>query len=230
MAAHGVVVLFALILLCCFWYFRLSDNELIRPGVTRPASPLRNVGRFARSRGCRIAWLIAFGRSCFWTTFFVYAPLLMVVTGKGALAGGLLVSGGNALLFIAILWGRAGKRFGARRVIALAFAATAAALLAAGFCGEQWPLATAGFLLAGAVFAIAIDALGSTVFMRSVHTYERSQMTAVYRTYLDLSELTPPLAYSIVLAFFGLGGVFATLGVFVALCGWATWRFLPRRL
>ena len=154
----------------------------------------------------------------------------MVVTGKGALAGGILVSAGNALLFVAVLWGRAGRRFGARRVIALAFAATAAALLAAGFCGGQWPLATAGFLLVGAGFIIAVDALGSTVFMRAVHAYERPQMTAVYRTYLDLSELTPPLAYSIVLAFFGLGGVFATLGVFVGLCAWATLRFLPRRL
>ena len=33
-----------------------------------------------------------------------------------------------------------------------------------------------------------------------------AQMTAVYRTYLDLSELLPPRVYSIVLAFFGLGG------------------------
>ena len=28
-------------------------------------------------------------------------------------------------------------------------------------------------------------------------------MAAVYRTYLDFSELTPPLVYSVVLAFFG---------------------------
>ncbi|TGV43190.1 hypothetical protein EN803_43210, partial [Mesorhizobium sp. M2D.F.Ca.ET.160.01.1.1] len=30
-------------------------------------------------------------------------------------AGGLLVSAGNALLFMAIFWGRAGRRFGGRR-------------------------------------------------------------------------------------------------------------------
>ena len=48
--------------------------------------------------------------------------------------------------------------------------------------------------------------------MRAVRSYERPQMTAVYRTYLDLSDLLPPLVYSIVLAFFGLGAVFATLG------------------
>src|SRR6185312_4819578 len=33
-AAHGVVAVFALILLALFWHFRLSDNELIRPGKT----------------------------------------------------------------------------------------------------------------------------------------------------------------------------------------------------
>ena len=55
-------------------------------------------------------------------------------------------------------------------------------------------------------------------------------MSAVYRTYLDFSELLPPLVYSVVLAFFGLGAVFATLGVFTALCGWLTWRYLPKSM
>ena len=36
-------------------------------------------------------------------------------------------------------------------------------------------------------------------------------MAAVYRTYLDLSDLLPPLIYAIVLAFFGIGAVFTTL-------------------
>ena len=53
-------------------------------------------------------------------------------------------------------------------------------------------------------------------------------MTAVYRTYLDFSELTPPLVYSVVLAFFGLGAVFATLALFMVVCGLIVWRYLPR--
>jgi len=55
-------------------------------------------------------------------------------------------------------------------------------------------------------------------------------MTAVYRPYLDLSELMPPLVYSIVLIFFGLGGVFATLAILMAVCAVVTWRYLPRRI
>lgn len=230
LAAHGAVCLFSLVLLALFWYFRLGDNKAIRPGRTKPQNPLSNVGHFFAQPRLRLAWLVAFGRSCFWTTFFVYGPLLMVVTGQGDLAGGLIVSGGNALLFAALMWGRVGRRFGARRTIAFAFAAMALTLWAAGYCGEARPLAAAAFLLACTFFCVAIDALGSTVFMRAVHVWERPQMTAVYRTYLDLSELTPPLFYSVMLAFFGLGSVFATLGCLAAFCAFLTWHYLPRRL
>ncbi|MDP3896043.1 MAG: MFS transporter [Mesorhizobium sp.] len=229
-AAHGVVLLFCAILMAVFWYFRMGDNSAIRPGKTKPANPLANIGRFLRQPRLRLAWLIAFGRSCFWTTFFVYGPILMVVSGEGELAGGLLVSAGNALLFTALIWGRAGKRFGARNTMTFAFFAMAAALLAAGYAGEASPRVAGVFLLFSAFFAISLDALGSTAFMRAVRSWERPQMTAVYRTYLDLSELLPPLFYSIVLSFAGLGGVFATLGFFAAVCGYVTWRYLPRRM
>ena len=229
-AAHGVVALFSLLLLALFWYFRLSDNQLIRPGKTRATNPIASVGRFVKQPRLRLAWVIAFGRSCFWTTFFVYAPLLMVVTGEGSLAGGLLVSAGNALLFVAVYWGRAGRKYGARNIMTLAFFAMTATLFAAGFFGERFPLVAGFFLLGSALFAIALDALGSTAFLRAVRAYERPQMSAVYRTYLDLSELLPPLVYSVVLAFFGLGAVFTTLGVFAAFCGWLTWRYLPKSM
>jgi MFS family permease len=229
-AAHGAVAVFAMILLVLFWIYRLGDNPLIAAGRSRAINPFANIGRVVSQPRLRLAWIIAFGRSCFWTTFFVYGPLFMVITGEGELAGGLLVSAGNGLLFMAIFWGRAGRRFGARRTITVAFFAMAAMLFAAGAVGETVPLLTAAFLLGGAFFTIAIDALGSTVFMRAVHPYERAQMAAVYRTYLDFSELTPPMVYSVVLAFFGLGSVFATLGILAAVCGFITWRYVPKAL
>jgi MFS family permease len=229
-AAHGAVAVFALILLALFWYYRLSDNQMIAAGKSRALNPITNIGRFIAQPRLRLAWLIAFGRSCYWTTFFVYGPLFMVIAGEGEVAGGLLISAGNALLFTAIYWGRAGKRFGARVTIAFAFAAMAVTLFAAGWVSTTAPLITGALLLCGALFTIAIDALGSTVFMRSVHPYERSQMAAVYRTYLDFSELTPPMVYSIVLAFFGLGSVFVTLGLLMAGCAAVSWRYVPKSM
>jgi predicted MFS family arabinose efflux permease len=230
LAPHLLVIAFAAVLLALFWYFRLSDNSAIRPGIIRPSNPLSNIRRFAAQPRLRLAWLIAFGRSCFWTSFFIYAPILMVVTGQGELAGGLLVSMGNALLFMAIWWGRLGRRFGARNTLAVCFVALSLALFAAAAAGESLPLAAAALLLAGAFFAVGLDALGSTPFLRAVRTYERPQMSAVYRTYLDLSELLPPLVYSVVLAFFGLGAVFATLGLFTLVCAAITFRYLPRSM
>ncbi|KQZ13902.1 MFS transporter [Mesorhizobium sp. Root554] len=229
-AAHGVVAIFSMLLLALFWFYRMSDNTMIAAGRSRPVNPLANIGRFIAQPRLRLAWVVAFGRSCFWTTFFVYGPLLMVVTGQGKLAGGLLVSAGNALLFLAIFWGRAGKRFGARRIISLSFLGMAILLYLAGAVGQAAPLVTGALLLGGAVFTVAIDAVGSTVFLRAVRSYERPQMAAVYRTYLDFSELTPPLVYSVLLAFFGLGSVFAALGCLMLLCATIAWRHLPKSL
>ena len=96
--------------------------------------------------------------------------------------------------------------------------------------GQSAPLLTGALLLGGAVFTVAIDAVGSTVFLRAVRSYERPQMAAVYRTYLDFSELTPPLVYSVMLAFFGLGSVFAALGCLMLLCAAIAWRHLPKSL
>jgi MFS family permease len=223
MAPHLLVMGFCVMLLVLFWYFRLGDNAMIRPG-----NPLSNIGRFVAQPRLRLAWLIAFGRSCFWSTFFIYGPLLMVVTGQGEIVGGLLVSAGNALLFTALFWGRAGKRFGAGRTMTLSFTALALALFVAGFFGEGQPLMAGACLLVAAFFGVALDALGSVPFMRAVRSFERPQMSAVYRTYLDFSELLPPLVYSVVLAFFGLGAVFATLGIFALACGLIVWRYVPR--
>ena len=154
----------------------------------------------------------------------------MVVTGEGKLAGGLLVSAGNALLLTALMWGRVGQRFGVRRTMSACFLAMAFTLLFAGVSGESYPLWAGAFLLLCAFFAISLDSLGSTPFMRAVRSYERPQMAAVYRTYLDLSDLLPPLLYAIVLAFFGIGAVFTTLGLFCAVCGVLTWRYLPKSM
>lgn len=65
LAAHGVSALSSLTLLALFWYYRLSENSLIRPGKTKAVNPLKNIGRFVAQPRLRLAWLIAFGRSCF---------------------------------------------------------------------------------------------------------------------------------------------------------------------
>jgi hypothetical protein len=220
----------ALALIAIFWSLRLTGNPAVRPGKLRPSNPIANIRRFAAQPRMRLAWLIAFGRSCYWSTFFIYAPILMVATGQGKLSGGIIVSLGNALLMFAVWWGRLGSRVGVRFVAVLAFVGLALTAFAAAVAGEGHPWSAALLLLAGANFAVALDAVGSAPFLRAVHVYERPQMTAVYRTYLDMSELLPPLVYAIILGFTGLGGVFAAFGLFSAYCAVVCYRHLPRSM
>ena len=219
-----------LVLIAIFSAFRIAGNPLVATARARPVNPLANIRRFVAQPRLRLAWLIAFGRSCYWTTFYVYGPILMVATGQGKLAGGLIVSAANALLVFAISWGRLGIRIGLRPVVVISFAAAAVATILAGLAGETYPWLTALLLLAGINFAVALDAVGNTPFLRAVHAYERPQMTAVHRTNLDASELLPAFIYAIILSFAGLGAVFIALGVFCAVCAAVAWRHLPRSM
>ena len=64
----------ALVVLMLFAYLRLT--ETIGPARLKPPpNPLAGVSRFIAQPRLRLAWLVAFGRSCFWTTFFTYGPL-----------------------------------------------------------------------------------------------------------------------------------------------------------
>ena len=219
----------AIALIALFFWFRFETKPPISSSA-KPANPIANIRRFIAQPRLRLAWLIAFGRSCYWGTFYGYAPILMVATGEGKLSGGLIVSLGNALLALAVGWGRLGTRFGVRRIVVLSFVLAAVSALLAGLAGERHPWTAAVLLLFGVNFAVALDAVGGAPFLRAAHPYERPQMTAVYRTNLDLSDLLPPLIYSVILGFAGLGAVFAALGLFCAFCAYVSWRHLPRSM
>jgi MFS family permease len=220
----------AVLLLAVFWYLRLSATPIISKGPSRTATPLAFVGRFVAQPRLRLAWLIAFGRSSFWSTFFIYGPILMVATGKGQEAGGIIVSLGNVMLITTLWWGRLSARTGVRAITVFAFASSAAFLFVAGAVGSAAPWVTAGILLLATVFVVPLDAVGGVPFYRAVHRSERAEMASVYRSYMDFGELLPPLVYGVLLAFFGLGVVFVALGGLFVFCAAMSWRHLPRRL
>ena len=64
-------------------------------------------------------------------------------------------------------------------------------------------------MVGAAFFAALIDGLGPVPFLRAVRARERPEMTAVYRTYLDASELLPPLAYFFLFQIGGFTAAFA---------------------
>ena len=221
----------SLLLLTLFWYLRLSDNVTALPAATvEKFSALANVRRFLAQPRLRLAWTIAFGRSCFWTTFFIYGPLLLVEAGLSKTMGGLMISASQALLLTAWLSGRFARAHGVRVVIAMAFALAALASLAAGLAGTAFPYVAIGCLLMGSVAASALDGVGGIPFLRAVRPRERQRMAAVYRTYIDFSELIPAFVFAFALLWLPIGMVFVILSLGLALIGWVAWRHLPRSL
>jgi predicted MFS family arabinose efflux permease len=229
-AASAAASASALLLASAFWYFRLSESSPIRPARHAPANPLANLRRFIVQPRLRLAWFIAFARSAYWGTFFVYGPILMVATGQGKLAGGLFSSLGNVMLITSLFWARAAQRFSLRRSIAICFAVCGALLAIAGYTGAERPIISAALLLVGTFCASGLDAMGSTPFLRAVKASERAAMTSVYRTYLDVSDLAPSFVYAVMLSWFGLGSVFASLSVLMFLGALLVWRHLPAKM
>jgi MFS family permease len=154
----------------------------------------------------------------------------MVQGGLGKQMGGWLVSLSQAMLVSAYFSGSLARRFGVRRIIALSFLVSSLAAVFAGMAGKELPYLAAAMLLLGSLAASALDGVGGIPFLRAVRSHERPQMTAVYRTYIDFSELIPSFLFAIALAFFEIGSVFIILAGLQAIAGLVSWRYLPRSL
>jgi MFS family permease len=220
----------AIALLALFWILRLSDRVTMPSGTLQPFNPLANVVRFVSQPRLRLAWMVAFGRSCFWVTFFIYGPLLMVESGVGKQIGGLMISASQALLLCAYLFGRLAHRFGVRLIIGWCFLLMSLASVAAGIAGKGMPDMAMLFLLFGAFAASGLDGVGGIPFLRAVRPRERQRMAAVYRTYIDFSELIPAMIFAVALSYFEIGIVFVILGMALVLMGAIAFRYLPKSL
>ena len=226
-----LAIVAAAALMVLFWSFRLSDNvNALPPGNLEGFSALANLRRFLAQPRLRLAWLIAFGRSCFWTTFFIYGPLLLVEAGLDKRVSGYMISASQALLFTAWIAGRFARSYGVRTVLSLAFSVCAVASLVAGLAGTASPYAAMAFLLLGSIAASALDGVGGIPFLRAVRHHERQPMAAVYRTYIDCSELIPAFVFAIALLWLPIGAVFIILSGALAAVGFVTWRYLPKSL
>jgi MFS family permease len=218
----------AALLVATFWVLRLAEGNPIRPGRSRPASAFGSIRRFATQPRLRLAWGIAFARSSFWVTFFVYVPILMVEGGLGPLAAGIAVAAGNAMLLNNLVLRGFVVRHSLRRVLGGAFLAAAALTFAAAVAAPAGPALAGALFVAAAFFVAMIDGLGPIPFLRAVRVHERPAMTMVYRTYLDASELIPPLVYALLLGLFGFAGAFSAQAALLAGIGVLVLRHLPR--
>lgn len=195
---------------------------------TRPSpSPLLSVRRFFSQPRLRLAWALAVGRSSWWGMFQIYAPIYAVQSGLGAEVGGAMVSMGLGWMWTVPLWGWLGRRYGVRKLFVAGYAASGAVTLVTALLMQSAWIGAAAIVLA-ALATEMLDGGGNSLYLRAVHPYERSEMTAVFASYRDATQLLPPAIFAALLTAFQLPAVFVAGGVMMlGMSGLA--RYIPRR-
>jgi ACDE family multidrug resistance protein len=213
-------------LLGSYWIFGSQTNAEIHSSkaALRPALYLY---RYFSQPRLRLAWILAAGRSIWWNTFFIYAPILAVTSGLGEQVGGAIVSVGQSWMWVIPLWAWLGRRFGFRRLLTIGYMGAGVLTLATvALMGSPW-LGAATLLLA-TLAASTIDGAGNSLFLRAVHPYERSEMTAVFVSYRDITQVGPPALFSVLLSVFELPAVFVASAI-IMLAMTSLTRYIPRR-
>lgn len=219
---------FAVAMLGYFWFLRMTENPVLANATSPPPNPLLFIRRYFSQPRLTLAWLLSVGRASWWGMFFIYSPIYAVTTGLGEEAGAIIISVGSASMFVVTFWGWVGRRYGIRRLMMGGFLATGLLTLGVGAVSGAAMLGAA--LIVVACFgACSIDGAGNVPFLRAVRPRERPEMTTVYSSYRDVSRLSMPGIFAIVLQSFALPAVFVTSGVIMLGMTWFT-RYIPRRL
>ena len=194
----------SLSMLTYFWYLRLGHSQVIQPAKSPSVNVFRIIPRYFEQSALRIAYWITLSRSIFWMSVFIYGPIYVVEADLPSWVAGGLLSLVSGLLLISPLIRRLSSRFGTRVVIVYAFILTGGSILmrciwyrrteADWLCYSGcWP----------AVGGATIDVLGNIPFMRMVKPRERTEMTMIFSTWREASQLLTPLLVSLVVLLLG---------------------------
>lgn len=216
----------AILVAVYFWY--LGFIEFPKKPYERPANPIRNVPRFFAQPRLVLAWCLAFGRSSWWIVFYIYGPIYLIHVGAEASTTAAVASIANGGIFLVRVWGWVGRRYGIRRLLYWGYGLMSAiTLVVAVLPGVPWLIAAT--LFAAGIGASIVDGAGNVPFLRAVRSYERAEMTSVFMTYRDTSQLIPPAIFSVLLRVIELNHVFAisATGLLVLI---TFIKHVPRRL
>jgi len=202
----------ASVLLVIFWVMRLGDGKVIAKARGPAPNPLAYLPRFFAQPRLIAGWSFAVLRSCGWWVYVVYLPIYAVENGYGEETGGLALSISNGFLFLTPLMLRWMKRHSIRRAIVLGFAGSGCAFFLA-MPLSHIPSVTLAILLFATLFLILLDMCAGLPFLMGVKPSERTEMSAVYSTYRDVSGVVSPGVARIVLALAPLPAIFAVVGL-----------------
>ena len=221
---------FALALLAVFTSLGLGNGKAITRAAKAGLNPIAYIGRFVRQPRLIAGWLFAVIRSTGWWVYVVYLPYFCIehapADGSGFTdpefakqVGGIALSFSNALLFAAPLILRLARRGSVPVAVRTAFALCGTFFLLA-FLLSPWPWATVASLVGASVFLVTLDVVGGLPFLMSVKPSQRTEMSAIYSSFRDVSSIvTPGMAWAVLAlaptaAIFGvtasfMGGAFA---------------------
>ena len=214
---------FALALLVAFWVLRLGNGKQISKARRPAINPLAYLGRFFAQPRLIAGWSFAVIRSTGWWVYVVYLPYFCIEQGLGNKVGGEALSLSNALLFAAPMLLALARRHSVRVSVRLAFGLCGGFfLLSSLVAGLPWLTVLA--MMAASVLLVTLDVIGGLPFLMSVKPSERTEMSAVYSSFRDVSSIvTPGMAWA-VLAVGPTAAIFAaTAGLMGLACGVAGW-------
>ena len=213
---HGapfvLVGLGALGMLTAFWRLRLGNGRVIVQAVPSSVAPVAYLKRFFAQPRLVAGWFFAVMRSCGWWIYIVYTGIFAVQNGLGEQVGGLTTSLANAGLFMAPLMLRWVQRHSVREAVRTGFLFSGLCFIL-GTVFSSLPWATVAVLMLGAYFLVLLDICGGLPFLMSVKPSQRTEMSAVYSSFRDVSGIVSPGLVWLVLQFVPLSGVFAAGGV-----------------
>ena len=218
---------FAIALMTAFWILRMGNGKQITKAKRPAVNPLAYLGRFFQQKRLIAGWMFAVVRSVGWWVYVVYLPYFCIEQGLGNKVGGVALSLSNVLLFISPFMLTAVRRSSVRVSVRLAFLLCGCLFLASALLAPLPWLAVIA-MMAASVFLVLLDVVGGLPFMMSVKPSERTEMSAVYSSFRDVSSiLTPGVAWA-VLAVAPTAAIFAVCAGGMAAAYGVAGRLHPR--
>jgi len=209
-APFVVVGCAACALLAVFWRMRIGEGRAITGKAA--SMPLAYLRRFFSQPRLVAGWSFTVIRSCGWWVYIVYVGIFAVQNGLGSQVGGIAISLANMGLFLAPLMLRWMQRRSVREAVRTGFLVSACCFILATLLSPM-PWVTVALLVLGAYFMILLDVCGGLPFMMSVKPSQRTEMSAVYSSFRDVSGILSPALAWVVLHFTPVAGVFAWFGL-----------------
>lgn len=205
-------------LLITFWVLRLGNGKLISKARGPAPNPLAFLKRFFQQPRLIAGWLFAVIRSCGWWVYVVYLPIFAVEYGLGDQVGGIVLSITNGTLFLTPLMLKGIQRTTIRAAVRLGFLMAGGLFFIAGL-GEWMPWWGVIASMCASWFLILLDVTGGLPFLMAVKPSERTEMSAVYSSFRDVSGIVTPGVAWAVLLFAPITGVFVACGAGL----WVAW-------